>query len=339
MFKYSFEPLTNSDHIDASLESVSANSEKLTLLSTVLSFGRDLVPDNIFKALLTNQLMGVMTFAIVLGYSLSNFSGGDLVIQFSDVCFEALVTMIQKVILFTPLGVGSLVAGSIAQADGVLSVIQNLGALILVILFGLAFHVFIFYASLYASLTRKNPYKFLAGLPRVWMTAFGTSSSAATLTTTCKVCEDLGVSKEVINFALPIGCTVNMDGGALNLPLVVLWIAHVAGQPISGGMQAVAALTSMMLSIGGSPIPSAGVSILVLAVEATGVKLTTQVETLVAFCLALEWLIDSLRTSVNVTGDAIAAAIINHLMPADLYPPKRCDEEQPCDKQRFANQA
>jgi len=129
-----------------------------------------------------------------------------------------------------------------------------------------------------------------------------------------------------------------MDGGALGLPVVVLWIAHVAGQPIGGGMQAVVALTSMMLSIGGSPIPSTGVSTLVLAVEAAGVKLTPQVETLIAFCLALEWLLDSLRTSVNVTGDAIAAAIIHHFMVADPVSTKGCDEE-PCEQQSFVKEA
>jgi len=128
-----------------------------------------------------------------------------------------------------------------------------------------------------------------------------------------------------------------MDGSALERPLVVFWIAHVAGQPIPGGIQAVVAMTSMMLSIGGSPIPSAGVSTLVLMVEAARVKFTPEVETLIAFCLAIEWLLDSVRTSVNVSGDAFGAAIIDHYVKTDLGNSKPSDVEQQQDQISFVD--
>jgi len=336
IFSNIFTPLKAADmHAAARVDTTV--TEKLTLLDTTLSFGRDLVPDNIFDALLKNQLLGVMTFAIFFGYTLSTLPKGKLVINFSDACFEALIGMIEKVIIFTPLGVGSLVAGSIAKAQGLTTVMQNLGALFAVVMVGQAIHTFIFYPTLYACFTRKNPMRYLFGLPRAWMTAFGTSSSAATLSTTCKCCEDLGISKEVVEFACPIGCTVNMDGSALERPLVVFWIAHVAGQPIPGGIQAVVAMTSMMLSIGGSPIPSAGVSTLVLMVEAARFKFTPEVETLIAFCLAIEWLLDSVRTSVNVSGDAFGAAIIDHYVKTDLGNSKPSDVEQQQDQISFVD--
>merc|ERR1712217_820318 len=104
--------------------------------------------------------------------------------------------------------------------------------------------------------TKRNPFRFFANMSRMWLTAFGTSSSVATLSTTIKTCEDAGISKEVVNFVLPIGCTVNMDGSALERPIVVLWIAYMAGQPIPLSEQLMVALTSALLSIGGSPIPS-----------------------------------------------------------------------------------
>jgi len=331
IFSSLFTPLNAADmHAAAKVDT--AATEKLTLLDTTLSFGRDLVPDNIFNALLKNQLIGVMTFAIFFGHTLSHIPKGKLVIDFFDACFEALIGMIEKVIIFTPLGVGSLVAGSIAKAQGLASVMQNLGALFAIVMVGQAIHTFIFYPTLYACFTRKNPMRYFLGLPRAWMTAFGTSSSAATLSTTCKCCEDLGVSKKVIEFACPIGCTVNMDGSALERPMVVFWIAHVAGQPIPGGTQAVVAMTSMMLSIGGSPIPSAGVSTLVLMVEAARINFTPEVETLIAFCLAIEWLLDSVRTCVNVSGDAFGAAIIDHCVREDLGASKPGDAEQQQDQ-------
>merc|ERR1712125_149805 len=129
-----------------------------------------------------------------------------------------MVTMVRAVIYFTPLGVGSLVAASVAAVDDFAEIFKSLGALVGIILLGQLFHIFVTYSALYFGFTRKNPYAFLAGLPQVWMTAFGTSSSAATLSTTCATCEKLGVSRKVVNFVLPIGCTVNMDGSALERP-------------------------------------------------------------------------------------------------------------------------
>merc|ERR1712217_809884 len=134
-----------------------------------------------------------------------------------------------------------------------------------------------------------------------------------TLSTTRKCCEDLGISKAAIDFVLPIGCTVNMDGSAVERPIVVLWIAYVAGQPIPLGQQLLVGLTSALLSIGGSPIPSAGISTLVVMLEGANVTLTPEVSMLVAFALAIEWFLDSVRTCVNVTGDTIGVAIIDHL--------------------------
>lgn len=95
---------------------------------------------------------------------------------------------------------------------------------------------------------RQNPFAYYRGLTRMWVTAFGTSSSAATLSTTIECCEKNGVSKEAINYVLPIGCTINMDGSALERPIVVLWIAYVAGQPVSAVGQLVVALIAQRCS-------------------------------------------------------------------------------------------
>ena len=138
-----------------------------------------------------------------------------------------------------------------------------------------------------------------------------------------------------------------MDGSALERPLVVLWIAYVGGHPVQFAGQIVVALIAALLSIGGSPIPSAGVSTLYVMVESAGVPSTPEVELLIGFALAstatadrtrdvhsqpcprlvaccrlaeasaavpVEWLLDSIRTTVNVTGDSVGCAIIDHVM-------------------------
>mmetsp|Transcript_95952 Transcript_95952/g.309449 ORF Transcript_95952/g.309449 Transcript_95952/m.309449 type:complete len:269 (-) Transcript_95952:136-942(-) len=234
--------------------------------------------------------------------------------------------MIRKVIVFTPIGVGSLVAGSIARADDLGSVFVSVSKLFVVCMAGQACHVFGFYSAVYVYFTRKNPFRFFAVMPKMWITAFGTSSSAATLSTTIKTCLDAGLSEKVVNFVCPIGCTVNMDGSALERPIVILWIAYVASQPIPLGRHLVVAVICALMSIGASPIPSARVSTLLIMVEAAEVQLTPTVNMLIGFCLAIEWLLDSVRTMVNVTGDTIGVAIVDHMM-SDESKEKACCSE------------
>ena len=164
-----------------------------------------------------------------------------------------------------------------------------------------------------------------------------------------------------------------MDGSALERPIVVLWIAHVAGYPLNFGEQLVVALTSALISVGeaggvvrtqapplwrtsklhivpwpnrgqdlrfvvnfrfpesrvaagSSPIPSAGLSTLLVMVQNANVPLTPQVELLISFCLAIEWLLDSVRTTVNVTGDAVGVAIIDQLLAARAKRARRMPE-------------
>jgi len=243
---------------------------------------------------------------------------GQSVITFFSVCFDTMVIMVRAVIHFTPIGVGSLVAAALARAADLGSIFTDLGSLVGVVLLGQLFHVFVTYAGLYFGLTRKNPYRFLAGLPQVWMTAFGTSSSAATLSTTSSACEKMGVSRGVINFVLPIGCTVNMDGSALERPIVILFIAYVSQQPLDLTGQLITALTSMLLSIGGSPIPSAGLSTLVVMLSQVGIEMNPTVDIMVGLILAIEWFLDGVRTMVNCTGDSIGAAIIDHRLSATI---------------------
>jgi solute carrier family 1 (high affinity glutamate transporter) protein 1/solute carrier family 1 (high affinity glutamate transporter) protein 3 len=294
--------------------SVTTTVESLSVVQTLLKFGHDMVPENLFEALLNVQLLGVITFAIFFGYMLSKVPGGESVISWFSVCFETMVAMVRAVIIFTPLGVGSLVAKSVASAGDIGAVLNSLGALVLVVLAGQLFHVFVTYAMLYLGFTRKNPYRFLAGLPQVWMTAFGTSSSAATLTTTQAACQKLGVSKQVTHFVLPIGCTVNMDGSALEKPIVILFIAYVSGQPLDFAGQLIALVTSVLLSVGSSPIPSSGLATLLVMLETVGVRQTPEVKRIVGFVLAIEWFLDGVRTMVNVTGDSMGAGIIDHRM-------------------------
>lgn len=333
LFRFVFQPSADVSDGTKGINATAANQQvgeiaETTILDSLMNFGFDLVPGNLTDAFLKTQLLGVITFAIFFGYVLNNLPNANLVVTFFDTCNETLVGMVRTIIHFTPMGVGSLVAGSVAKAEDVSAIVDNLSLLLSVVIIGQLFHVFGFYSALYLWFTKRNPFRHFVGLPRAWMAAFGTSSSAATLSTTIECCEDLGVSKDAIRFVLPIGCTINMDGSALERPIVVLWIAFVAGQPIPASEQLMVALTSALLSIGGSPIPSAGLSTLYVMLESARVTMTPTVEMFVAFAFAVEWLLDSIRTTVNVTGDSVGVAIIDHILkqPIKEVTPESCEK-------------
>ena len=275
-FSFAFAPLDMESRLPNSTAADTSEGDGGSMLDTLLNFGFDLVPDNLFEVLLHTELLGLITFAIFFASALdTRTESAAALLALVGACGDTFVAMIKRVILLTPIGVGSLVAGSIARAVDVGQVFSALGALLGVVVVAQLVHVFVSDAALYALLTRRNPYRYYIGLPRAWFTAFGTSSSAATLSTTTECVVALGVSEDVARFVLPIGCTVNMDGSALERPITVLWIASVSGVPLSAARQLVVAVTSALLSLGASPIPSAGVSTLVVMIEQASPRLLT----------------------------------------------------------------
>eukprot|EP00906_Rhabdomonas_costata_P038690 RCo054705 len=298
------------------------------MLDVLFKTGQSLVPDNIVKAMAETQLLGVIVFAICFGVCLRPAPNSKAVFELLEAVNVAMLNLIGAIIYFTPVGVASMVAGAVGKHMNTLGMMGlTLVELILVVFAGQLMHVFLVYPALYFFFHRKghpatprNPYRFLLGLTQAWVTAFGTSSSAATLSTTMRCCHAQHVPELATRLVLPIGCTVNMDGSALERPIVILFVARLAGLSLPAVQQAVVVLVSALGSIGASPIPSAGLVGLVAMIEATGVPVIKAI----AFLLAIEWLLDSVRTTVNVTGDAVGAAIIGTRLGAGGSSPVEC---------------
>jgi Na+/H+-dicarboxylate symporter len=153
----------DSDHVAPD----AAAATRLTLLDTLLNFGVELVPDNLIGALYHSKLLGIITFGMAFGSMLSVSPHSQLVLHLFEACLDTFVAMIKVIILYTPLGVGSLVAGSIAKSDQLLKVLGSLGSLFGAVALGQCIHSFIFYGALYAAFTRRSPFKYFRGLPQV----------------------------------------------------------------------------------------------------------------------------------------------------------------------------
>ena len=136
--------------------------------------------------------------------------------------------------------------------------------------------------------------------------AFSTSSSAATLPVTMERAEEkLGVSEEVSSFVLPLGATVNMDGTALYLAVAAVFIADALGLGLDFTAQLTIVLTAVLASIGAAAVPSAGIIMLVIVLEAIGVPAAG-----IALILGVDRILDMCRTVTNITGDATVAAAV-----------------------------
>ena len=148
--------------------------------------------------------------------------------------------------------------------------------------------------------------KFFKGIAPAQLLAFSTSSSGATLPITMERCEEeLGVSEEVSSFVLPLGATINMDGTAQYQAVAAVFISQALGMDLSLTDQITIVLTTVLASIGTAAVPAAGIIMLIIILESVGVPSAG-----VALILGVDRILDMIRTTVNVTGDAAVAVSV-----------------------------
>ncbi|KAG8464865.1 hypothetical protein KFE25_010233 [Diacronema lutheri] len=311
------------------------------MLDSLLDLGRELVPDNMLKAMVEMKLLSVITAGVSVGVAIRHTAplhpeATAPLLAMAKGVFEALLTLIGWLVLFAPLGVFSMVAACVATTPDLATVAAGLAACVLTSAAGMAFHVLgslSLLLLLAAPAERPSPWRFLKGIAPAISMAFGTASSAATLSTTLKSVVAQGVRRPVAAFVLPLGATVNMDGSAIGITCSVLFLANASGQLATMNALQVAnvGLVSALLSVGAAPVPSSGLITLILCMEATGVAITP----LTAYVLAIDWLTDRMRTVVNVASDAFVCATVDRLI---LRAEKRA-APAPTDELRSARDA
>lgn len=209
--------------------------------------------------------------------------------------------------MLTPIGVGSLVFGSAARLD-LDKVGRDVCFLILATIVGLLFHLCIVYPTMLVVLGGRNPVTYYRNILPAFATALGTSSSAATLpvSTACAV-ERNGITPYIANFVLSLGATINMDGTSIYLICACFFLGDLNGISFGLGDFITMALLATLCSMGSAPVPSASLVLLVTIMSAVGVP---DNETF-GIISGVDWMLDRLRTTVNVAGDAAVTAIVD----------------------------
>lgn len=279
-----------------------------------LDFLVDFVPDNIFAALSDGgRMLQVIFFAIFFGIMLLLIppEKAEPVIRVIDGANEVFLRMVEVIMNAAPFFVFALMAGVIAKmADTpaeVLEIFKGLLSYSLVLLGGLLIMIFVIYPLIAVSVARELKYaEFFRRISPAQFLAFSTSSSAATLPVTMECVRDnLGVSKNVTNFVLPIGATVNMDGTSLYQAVAVVFMAQMHLVDLSLGQQLTIVATATLASIGAAAVPSAGIVMMIIVLQSVGLN-----PAWVAIIFPVDRILDMFRTVVNVTGDATVSTVI-----------------------------
>ncbi len=275
----------------------------------------DIVPENIIGAAGNNRnMLQVVFFALLVGVALIMVQNERtrVVLSFFQGLNDVVIKIVDIIMLMAPIGVFALIAGTITSIAGddlasVLQLLRALGFYVLVVLMGLLLHVFIVYGGMIRFLSPMKLRDFFRGISPAQLLAFSTSSSAAALPVTMEcVEENLGVKKEVASFVLPLGATINLDGTAMYQSIAAVFIAQALGMELDFVAQLTIVLTALLASIGAAPVPGAGLIMLVIILEAIGVPSEG-----IALILGVDRILDMLRTTANVTGDATVAVLIN----------------------------
>lgn len=296
-----FQPGTGAElSLQAVPDQLQANVEKLgdTLLG--------IIPTNPFAAMVQGKILPTIFFSILFGFFITRAPQPykTQLTDFFQGVFEVMMKLTHFVILFTPLGVFAIIAQRVSETG--ISVFIPLASYMLTVIASLAIHAFITLPLLLFFIGRISPIAMFRAMSAALLTAFSTSSSSATLPLTIDSVENnAGASNRVSSFVLPLGATINMDGTALYECVAAIFIAQVYGIELSFAQQFVVVFTALLASIGAAGIPMAGLVMMAIILNAVGLPLEG-----LGLILAVDPILDMLRTATNVWSDSCGTVII-----------------------------
>lgn len=266
----------------------------------------EMVPKNPFAALSQGEMLQIVFFAVFFGMILTvaDKEKSKIMLNFFDSLSEMMIKMIDVIMKIAPLGVFALIAATVAEFG--FNILETLFWYALTVVLGLFLQTVLVYAGLIKLFTKMSIRKFFRGLRPMQIVSFTTSSSAATLPVNMECCqENLGVSKSITSFVLPLGATINMDGTALYQGVATVFIAQVYGMDLSLAQQITVVFMAVLASIGTAPVPGVGIIMLIIILNSVGVP-----EQGIALILGIDRILDMCRTITNTTGDAAGAVIV-----------------------------
>lgn len=265
---------------------------------------QSIIPSNPIASMASGNMLQILVFSIFLGISI-NFAGskGRPVLQFLESMADVMFRMTSIVMEFSPVGVFAFMAAATASfgLDAIISLMKFLS-----VYYGACFfHMLVVFCGLLA-LCRMNPLPFFRGMSDAILVAFSTCSSSATLPVSMHcIQKNLGVSRNIANFVLPLGISLNMNGAAIFQGMAAVFIAQVFGIDLDWKSLLMIVATATLSTLGAASVPTG--SYVMLSVVFASVGLPKEG---IAMLLGIDRIREMISTVLNVLGDAVCAVYV-----------------------------
>lgn len=271
-----------------------------------VDFVMNMVPDNIIEALSAGNMLQIVIFAVCSGIAILYLS--DKYRECLSLGLESiskwLMKILEGVLLIAPFGIFSL--GCNTMANYGVEVIRPVAKLVGTAYLSGILQICIAYPVIFFVVTRQNPFKVLKELVPVWITAFSTRSTNATLPVSLATSKNkVGVSSEVADFVIPLGASVNCDGAAIFLGIVVTFVSQSINMDLTFMNLVSMALIGALVTLGNTGIPNSMFVMVPVILQTFGLPMEFM------GLMGIYPIIDSISTTNNVTGDNVVAAIVD----------------------------
>ena len=290
--------------INLNVENTQTDIVTLSLMDQLVGF----FPKNILEPILGSSMMQVIVIALFIGIAIVHVGekaeGAKQVI----LSFNEIVTKILGYIMaIAPIGVFCMLVPVVATNGA--QVLGSYAVLIGVDYLCFFLHAILIYATCVFLLGRINPLRFFKEMTPAMLFAYSSDSSVATLPYTMECTRRLGVKKDLGNFVLSLGATVNMDGVAIYLGVTSVFIATCCGMDLNFNQYLAIAISSTIVSIGTPAIPGGSLALMAMVFASAGIPVEG-----VAIAAGIDRLVDMARTTMSVTGDASCAVILQRFL-------------------------
>lgn len=208
------------------------------------------------------NILGIVMFAIVFGVMITRIEKRDLMVSFFRSFNDIMMEMTTAVIRITPLAVVFLILPQIIKVKDLSVMFGSIGYYAATVLLGIGTQGIVALPLLYFFFVRKNPFRLIKEMAPAMITAFGTSSSSATMPVTFSCLEEgAGLDKRIVRFCIPVGSTINMDGTALYEAVAAIFIAQYRNVPLDLVKIIIITITATAASIGAAGIPQVRLTI------------------------------------------------------------------------------
>ncbi len=270
------------------------------LVDTLLN----IVPINPIEAMAKGSMLQIIFFAVMFGFALSALGErAKPVLNFFEVVGDTMIRVTGTVMRFAPIGVFGLIAFTVSRHG--LSVLLPLGSLILSSFLATVFFVCVILLPMVRIFSKIPVMKFVKGIFEPWLVAFTTCSSAAALPANLDSTRRLGATKAISSFSIPLGNTINMNGTAIYMGVCAVFAAEVFGIPMDMTTKLTVVVMGVLAAVGTAGVPGAGLIMTTIVFTQIGIPLEA-----VALIAGVDRILDMIRTSINVVGDAASAVVV-----------------------------